>query len=59
MWLPQPEFLSKLHLTVLEIEGIIFNILLFCKFALHEVLDMIRHVRKWGKDGQKLATSVK
>ncbi len=46
MPLPQPEFLSKLHLTVLEIEGIVFNILLFCKFVLNEVIDMIRHFRR-------------
>jgi hypothetical protein len=41
MPVPQPEGLSKLHLTVLEIEGILFNILLFCKFALKEILDII------------------
>ena len=46
MALPEPESLSKLHLTVLEIEGIVFNILLFLKFVLHEILDMIRNVRK-------------
>lgn len=41
MPLPRPARLSKLHLTVLEVEGILFNILLFCKFALHEILDII------------------
>jgi hypothetical protein len=49
MMLPQPEFLSKLHLTLLEIEGIVFNVLLFCKFVLSEILEMIRHFRRWGK----------
>jgi hypothetical protein len=49
MSLPQSEFLSKLHLTVLEIEGIVFNILLFFKFVLSEILDIVRHLRRWGK----------
>ena len=41
MLLPQPEFLSKLHLTILEIEGIVFNIVLFCKFVLTEIVNII------------------
>jgi hypothetical protein len=33
----------------LEIEGIVFNILLFFKFVLSEILDIVRHLRRWGK----------
>jgi hypothetical protein len=46
MALPEPEVLSKLHLTVLEVEGIVFNILLFCKFVLTEILNLLRDFRR-------------
>jgi hypothetical protein len=49
MLLPQPEFLSKLHVSVLEIEGIAFNILIFCEFVLDHILNMIRRVKERDK----------
>jgi hypothetical protein len=48
MPLPQPESLNKLHVSVLEIEGIVFNILLFFEFVLDHVLNMIRRIK--GRD---------
>jgi hypothetical protein len=50
---PSPEFLSKIHLTVLEIEGIVFNILLFCKFVLQEVRDLSRAIKRWAAKPSK------
>src|SRR5216683_4983919 len=35
--MPDPEFFSKLHLTILEAEGILFNVLIFCRFCLSEI----------------------
>jgi hypothetical protein len=46
---PSPESLSKFHLTVLEIEGILFNILLFCKFAVDEIKAITKRRRKRGR----------
>jgi hypothetical protein len=40
-----PEFVSKLHLTVLEIEGLLFNILLFSRFCLSEIKTILRNWR--------------
>jgi hypothetical protein len=42
-----PEFFNKLHLTVLELEGLLFNVLLFCRVCLSEVRSIIRIVRRW------------
>jgi hypothetical protein len=33
---PNPESLSKFQITVLEIEGIVLNILIFCRLVHHE-----------------------
>jgi hypothetical protein len=49
MILPGPESISKIHTTVLEIEGILFNILLFCKFAVHEIKALTKRRRKRGR----------
>ena len=46
MFLYGPESLSRLHLSILEIEGIAFNILLFLKFVVHEIGELIRNIRK-------------
>ncbi len=35
--MPTPEFFSQLHLTILEVEGLLFNVLLFCRFCLAEI----------------------
>jgi hypothetical protein len=43
--MPDPEFVSKLHLTVLEIEGLLFNVLLFCRFFLSEIKSILRNWR--------------
>jgi hypothetical protein len=40
-----PEFISRLHLTILEVEGLVFNILLFCRFVLSEIKSIMRHYR--------------
>lgn len=40
-----PEFFSKLHLTFLEIEALLFNVLIFCRFCLSEIKSILRH---WG-----------
>ncbi len=48
MMFPSPESLSKFHLTVLEIEGILFNILLFSKFAVDEIKAITKRCRKHG-----------
>jgi hypothetical protein len=39
---PSPECLSKFHVTVLEIEGIVLNILIFCRFVHHEVRSLLK-----------------
>jgi len=38
-----PEFFSKLHLTILEVEGLLFNVLLFCRFCLSEIKSILRN----------------
>jgi hypothetical protein len=40
------EFISKLHLTILEMEGVLFNILLFCRFARDEIKTLTRGLRR-------------
>jgi hypothetical protein len=45
--MPGPEFFSKLHLTILEVEGIIFNLLLFCRFCRGEIRSIVRTLRRW------------
>jgi hypothetical protein len=45
--MPGPEFFNKLHLTILEVEGLLFNLLLFCRFCLSEVRTIVRTVRRW------------
>jgi len=42
-----PEFFSKLHLTILEVEGLLFNVLLFCRFFLSEIRSIARIIRRW------------
>jgi hypothetical protein len=32
---------GRLHLTILEIEGVLFNILLYCRFARYEIKSLI------------------
>ena len=44
--MPGPEFFSKLHLTVLEIEGLLFNVLLFCRFCRDEIKSLWRSFRR-------------
>ena len=46
MFLPGPEVIGKLHSTVLEVEGLLFNILLFSRFALNEIKAMKRGFRR-------------
>lgn len=43
-----PESIGKIHTIVLEIEGVIFNILFFCKFAVHEIKAITKRRRKRG-----------
>jgi hypothetical protein len=45
--MPGPEFFSKLHLTILEAEGLLFNVLLFCRFFLSEIRSILRIIRRW------------
>ena len=45
----EPGFLSKLHLTVLEAEGVLFNVLLFLRFCVSEVKSLIKLVRRRAK----------
>ncbi len=45
--MPGPEFFSKLHLTILEVEGLLFNVLLFCRFFLSEMRTIVRTIRRW------------
>jgi hypothetical protein len=44
--MPGPEFFSKLHLTILEVEGLLFNVLLFCRFCLSEIRAIVRDLRR-------------
>ena len=44
-WLSKPEFFSKLHLSVLEVEGVLFNILLFLRFCATEIKSIIKAFR--------------
>lgn len=46
MWLSGPELVGKIHLTVLEVEGLLFNILLFCRFARNEIKAIFRGGRR-------------
>jgi hypothetical protein len=46
--LPTPETIGKFHSTVLEIEGLLFNILLFSRFARNEIKALMRGRRKRG-----------
>jgi hypothetical protein len=46
MLFPGPETISKIHLTILEIEGLLFNVLLFCRFARNEIKALIRGFRR-------------
>jgi hypothetical protein len=46
-----PESIGKVHTIILEIEGILFNILLFCKFAVHEIKALTRRRRRVRHDG--------
>jgi hypothetical protein len=41
-----PEFFNKLHLTFLEVEGLIFNVLLFLRFCRSEVKALWRYLTK-------------
>ena len=41
----EPGFLSKLHLNVLEIEGVVFNVLLFLRFCATEIKSIIKAFR--------------
>jgi len=45
----EPEFFSKLHLNVLEAEGLLFNVLLFLRFCASEVKSLIRLFRRRAK----------
>jgi hypothetical protein len=45
-FLPTPETIGKFHSTVLEVEGLLFNILLFSRFALNEIKAMKRGFRR-------------
>ena len=40
------ESIGKIHTIVLEIEGVLFNILLFCKFVVHEIRALTRRRRR-------------
>jgi len=54
MFLPSPEAISKIHSTVLEVEGLFFNVLLFCRFARDEIRAIFRGVRlRRGCDSQE------
>ena len=46
MFIPDPESISKIHLTVLEVEGLLFNVLLFCRFARNEIKALLRGIRR-------------
>ena len=48
MTFPGPDFVSKLHGTILESEAVVFNLLLFLKFVLHEIESMRKRRRKRG-----------
>jgi len=45
----EPEFFSKLHLNVLEVEGLLFNVLLFLRFCASEVKSLNRLFRRRAK----------
>jgi hypothetical protein len=45
-----PEFFSKLHLNVLEVEGLLFNVLLFLRFCASEVKSLARSLRRRKSD---------
>jgi hypothetical protein len=45
--MPGPQFFNKLHLTILEVEGLLFNVLLFSRFCLSEIRSILRIVRRW------------
>jgi hypothetical protein len=45
----EPGFFSKLHLNLLEAEGILFNILIFLRFCASEVKSLFRLFRRRGK----------
>jgi hypothetical protein len=42
----EPDFFRKLHLTVLEVEGLIFNLLLFLRFCRSEIKALWRFVKQ-------------
>jgi len=46
MLFPGPEAISKIHLTILEFEGLLFNVLLFCRFMFHEIKALRRGIRR-------------
>ncbi len=45
----EPEFFSRLHLNVLEAEGLLFNVLLFLRFCASDVKSLIRLFRRRAK----------
>jgi len=51
----EQEFFSKLHLIVLEAEGLLFNVLLFLRFCTSEVKSLIRLFRRRAKHPVGLA----
>ncbi len=44
-----PEFFSKLHLNGLEVEGLLFNVLLFLRFCASELKSLSRLFRRRAK----------
>jgi hypothetical protein len=46
MMFPGPELISKIHSTVLEAEGLVLNLLIFCRFVRNEIKDILRHRRR-------------
>jgi len=45
----EPEFFRKLHLNVLEAEGLLFNVSLFSRFCASEVKSLIKLFRHQAK----------
>jgi len=45
--MPGPDFFNKMHLFVLEVEGVFFNVLLFFRLCLVEIRFIARIIKRW------------
>jgi hypothetical protein len=55
MFLPGPESITRVDVLVLAVEGVIFNLFLFLRFAIHEIRSLQKLWRgenEWRRKGE-------